>query len=197
MRITWWNRSGAVTRFWWLSLAVAAAAIFSWRRVLAASAGRRWWDGLKLRIPVFGPLFLKMLMSRFSRATGTLMASGVPILQILDLTAENIGNVVIARTIGQIKDSVNEGRGISEPMKESGMFPPVVIQMVAVGEETGKIDELLLHVADYYDSQVDYTLGNLVSLIEPMLIVTLAVMVLFMALGIFLPMWNLMSLFKR
>ena len=105
-------------------------------------------------------------------------------------------NVVISRTIETIRDNVNEGKGMSEPMKISGMFPPIVVQMVAAGEQTGKLDELLLHISDYYDSQVEHTVKNLTVLIEPMLILVLGCGVLFMALGIFLPMWNLMQLFR-
>lgn len=187
----------AIRKFWWLLIIISLAVIFSFHRLIHTKGGRFLWDGLKLRVPVFGPLLVKLVMSRFARTTSTLMHSGVPILQILELVSGGVGNVVIVRTIDNIKVSVNEGRGMLEPMKMSGVFPPVVIQMVAVGEETGKLDELLLHVSDYYDLQVDYTLNNLVALIEPLLIVVLGLVVLFMALGIFLPMWNLMSLFKR
>jgi MSHA biogenesis protein MshG len=125
------------------------------------------------------------------------MHSGVPLLSILDLSSTSSGNVIIAGVINDIKRSVNEGRGMLEPMKESALFPAIVVQMISVGEETGKLDELLMHVSDYYDAQVDYTINNLVSLIEPILIFVLGLAVLFMALGIFLPMWNLMNLFKR
>lgn len=187
----------AVTKFWWLSILAIAALSFAFNRFINTKPGRAWWDNLKLRVPVFGPLVLKLSMSRFSRITATLLASGVPILRIMDLAAAGSGNTIIARTIESIKASINEGKGIAEPMKISKMFPPTVVQMVSVGEATGKLDELLLHVADYYDSQIDYTINNMASLIEPILIVLLGSAVLFMALGIFLPMWNLMSLFRK
>jgi len=186
----------AVSNYWWLILIAIAGSIFGFNKFLKTEAGRLWWDGLKLRIPIFGPLFTKITMSRFARITGTLTKSGVPILQILELTSNGVGNTVIARTIDSIKAGVNEGKGMSEPMKISGMFPPVVIQMVSAGESTGKVDELLLHVSNYYDSETDYTIKNLTTLIEPILIFVLGCGVLFMALGIFLPMWNLMKLFK-
>jgi type II secretory pathway component PulF len=125
------------------------------------------------------------------------MHSGVPLLKILELASGGAGNVIIARAIDNIKANVLEGKGISEPMKLSNLFTPVVVQMVSVGEETGKLDELLIHVSNYYDSQVDYTINNLTSLIEPLLIFFLGSVVLFMALGIFLPMWNLMNVFKK
>lgn len=185
-----------MTRFWWLILLLAAALVFGFTRLIKTEPGRFWWDNLKLKVPIFGPLFTKITMSRFARITGTLSKSGVPILQILDLVSKGVGNVVIARTIDTIRGSVNEGKGMSEPMKISGMFPPAVIQMVSAGEKTGRIDELLLYVSDYYDSQADYTIKNLTSLIEPILIVVLGCGVLFIALAIFLPMWNLMRLIR-
>ncbi len=187
----------AITNFWWLLLVIVAVFVFLLNRLIHTKSGRFFWDNLKLKLPIFGPLMLKLIMSRFSRITGTLMHSGVPILQILKLASDGVGNVVISRTIDNIRMSVSEGKGMSGPIKTSGMFPPAVVQMIAVGEETGKVDELLLRVSDYYDSLIDYTLSNLVSLIEPALTFLLGCVVLFMALAIFLPMWNLMSLFRR
>ena len=186
-----------VTKFWWLLLAVVAIVIVLFRQFITTKPGRFWWNNVQLKVPVIGPLLLTLTMSRFCRITGMLMQSGVPILQILDLVAESVGNKVVAKVIQSIKNSVNEGKGISGPMKASNLFPPIVTQMVAVGEETGKVDELLLHVSDYYDVQADHTIKNLVSLIEPLLIFVLGLAVLFMALGIFLPMWNMMQLFKK
>lgn len=185
-----------ITNFWWLILMLVAGIAFAFNRFIKTEAGRFWWDGFKLKVPIFGPLFTKITMSRFARITGTLTKSGVPILHILELTSRGVGNAVIARAIENISASVNEGKGMSEPMKLSGMFPPAVVQMVSAGEATGKVDELLLHVSDYYDSQADYTISNLTASIEPILIFVLSCGVLFIALAIFLPMWNLMSLFK-
>ena len=186
-----------VNKFWWLIVIIAGTAMILFRQFITTKPGGFWWDHFKLKVPVLGPLMLQLIMSRFCRITGTLIKSGVPILQILDLVSDSVGNAVVAKVIQNIKKSVNEGKGISEPMKASRMFPPIVIQMVAVGEDTGKVDELLLHVSDYYDVQADHTIKNLVSLIEPLLIFVLGLAVLFMALGIFLPMWNMMQLFKK
>lgn len=186
-----------VTKFWWLSALIIGAFIFGFGKFIENKKGRLWWDSIKLKIPIFGPLVLKLIMSRFARITGTLLHSGIPILKVLDLASAGTGNTIISRAIDNIKMNVVEGKGLSEPMKLSGMFPSAVVQMVSVGEETGKLDELLLHVSNYYDSQVDYTINNLISLIEPILISFLGCVVLFMALGIFLPMWNLMGLFKK
>ena len=186
----------AVVNYWWLLLILIFGSIYGFVSFINTKKGRVWWDNLKLKTPIIGPIVLKLTMSRFARITGTLLRSGVPVLDIMDLASKGTGNVIISRIIENIGASVKEGKGMAEPMKLSGAFPPVVVQMVAVGEETGKLDELLLYVADYYNSQVDFTIKNLTSLIEPILIFILGLGVLFMALGIFLPMWNLMSLFK-
>ena len=171
--------------------------IFIFNKLITIKQVRFWWDASKLKIPVFGKLVLKLNMSRFTRITGMLMHSGIPVLQVLELASSGVGNAAIARTVEQIKSAISEGKGMTEPMKISGMFPSVVVNMVAVGEETGKLDELLLHVSNYYDLEVDYTINNLTALIEPLLILSLGCVVLFMALGIFMPMWSLMSLFRK
>ncbi len=186
-----------VTKLWWLLIIIGAIIYFLFKRYINTKIGRLSWDSFKLKVPIFGPLLLKLSISRFTRITGTLMRSGIPILKILDISSGSTGNLVVSKAIINIRDNVAEGKGISEPMKISGLFPPIVTQMVAVGEETGKLDDLLIHVSNYYDEQVDYTISNLTSLIEPILIFVLGLGVLFMALGIFLPMWNLMSIFKK
>jgi len=124
------------------------------------------------------------------------MKSGVPILEVFDLVSRTSGNIIITRAIENIRASVNQGKGMFEPMKVSELFPPIVVQMVAIGEQAGKVDELLLSVADYYDRESGYMIKNLTTYIEPILIFVLAAMVLLLALGIFMPMWNLISLFK-
>ncbi|MFA4992485.1 MAG: type II secretion system F family protein [Candidatus Omnitrophota bacterium] len=187
----------AVTKLWWALIGIGIAARLLFKQYVNTKIGRFSWDSLKIKVPVFGPLILKLSISRFTRITGTLMRSGIPILKILDIASGSTGNEVVSKAITNIRNNVMEGKGIAEPMKVSGLFPPIVTQMVSVGEETGKLDDLLIHVSDYYDEQVDYTINNLTSLIEPILIFVLGLGVLFMALGIFLPMWNLMSIFKK
>ena len=185
-----------ITTYWWLALILIGVAFFGTLKFVSTPFGRMTADKVILRVPVFGPLLLKISLSRFCRITSTLLTSGVPILQILDLVKDVVGNVYISSAVVNIRQSVNDGKGMLAPMRASGLFPPVVTQMVAVGEETGKLDELLTHVSDYYDSQIDYTINNLVSLIEPILILFLGGTVLFIALGIFMPMWGLMKVFK-
>ncbi len=183
--------------YWYLVVIGLGGLIVAFRYLINNKEGRELWDSIKLRVPVFGPLNLKISMSRFSRMTATLSASGIPILSTLGIAKEAIGNRIVSNSIENIIEGVNEGKGMVEPMKASGLFPTIVMQMVKIGEETGKIDSLLLRVSDYYDSQVDYTVRNLTVLIEPMLIFAMGIMVLILALAIFLPMWTLISLFRH
>jgi MSHA biogenesis protein MshG len=186
----------AIRKYWYIFLIVLGLMVFGFWRFINSRGGRPIWDNFKLKVPVFGPLLTMLALSRFARITALLMKSGVPILEIMDLVGKASGNVIIGRAIMNIKESIKQGKGISEPMKVSGLFPPVVTQMVAVGEQTGKVDELLLSVADYYDRESGYMIKNLTTYIEPILIFVLALMVLVMALGIFMPMWNLIKVFK-
>ncbi len=185
-----------IKEFWYLFILVLGGLIIAFRYFIKSKTGRTLWDNFKLSVPVFGPLVSMLVMSRFARVTAILMKSGVPILKVLDLVAISSGNSIIVRAIQNIRESVSQGKGISEPMKISNLFPPVVTQMVAIGEQSGKTDELLLSAADYYDREAAYMINNLTTYIEPILIFILAVMVLIMALGIFMPMWNLIRVFK-
>jgi type II secretory pathway component PulF len=186
-----------IKRYWYLLLMLIGLIYFLIWRYLSTKSGRYRWDTLKLKLPLFGPLFNMFAMSRFARTMSLLLRSGLPILQVLDMTSKTVGNTVISQTINKIALSAREGKGVSEPMRLSGIFPPIVVQMVAVGEDTGKVDELLMKVSEYYDQQTDYAMKNLSTLIEPIFILILGVMVLIMALAIFLPMWNLIGLFKH
>ena len=189
--------SVAFSKYWYLLLLFLGACIAGFRLWLRTKNGRYIWDMVKLKVPVFGQLVILLAMSRFTRITAILIRSGLPILQVLEMVSRTVGNAVLSRTISNISDSVREGRGLTEPIRLSGIFPPMVIQMVAVGEETGKIDELLLKVSDYYDEQSDYMIKNMTTMIEPIFVVGLGGMILLMALAIFLPMWNMISLFKQ
>ncbi|MDD5005473.1 MAG: type II secretion system F family protein [Candidatus Omnitrophica bacterium] len=186
----------AISKFWYLFILVVVFTIFAFLRFINSKAGRPIWDNFKLKIFIFGPLVSMLVMSRFARITAILLRSGLPILEILELVKNTSGNIIIARAIDNIRESVNQGRGMSEPMKVSSLFPPIVVQMVSIGEQTGKVDELLLSVADYYDRESGYMIKNLTTYIEPLLIFVLAVMVLIMALAIFMPMWNLIRVFR-
>jgi len=187
----------AVRNYWYLFLVGLILAAFLFRSYINTRQGRLRWDGLKLNFPVFGPVILKISMSRFARVTASLIKSGIPLLQVLEMSSKTTGNVVVSRAIDNIKKAVNDGKPMHEPMKIDKIFPPIVTQMVSVGESAGKLDQLLMRVSDYYDKQVEYTLKNLTTAIEPILIFLLGGMVLTMALAIFMPLWDIIQVFKK
>lgn len=182
--------------YWWAIVLAVVLGIVGFRTLLKTEEGRYKWDTLKLKIYIFGSLFLKISMSRFSRLLAMMVQSGVPIVQSLRSVAGTMDNVVLARTVKLIENAIVEGKSLAEPMEVSHYFPDMVVNMVAVGEQTGQLDELLLKVAEYYDREVDYNVKNLSAMLEPLLLLILGIAVLFFALAIFLPMWNLMSLFR-
>lgn len=150
--------------------------------------GRYLLDNLKLHAPIVGGLLRKVSIARFTRTLGTLIASGVPILQALNIVRETAGNAVVAKAVGRIHDSVKEGERIVEPMEASGIFPPMVVSMVDVGEETGALPDMLMKIADVYEDEVDNAVGALTSLLEPVMIVFLAVVVGTIVIALFLPL---------
>jgi len=191
------NINYVMTHYWYLIVLGVFGVVAGTAWYLRTPSGRWQWDKLKLKLPIFGVLFQKVALSRFARIFGAMQKSGLSMMLTLEIVGETVGNVVIARAVEDMRDSLRQGKGLREPMETSGMFPPLVLQMVSVGEETGNIDTMLNKVSDYYDSDVEYTLRNLSSMIEPVLVVFIGGMVLFLALGIFLPMWNMLSLFKK
>ena len=186
-----------IQHYWYLILLGIPLAIWLVIRYVNTPKGRWQWDRVKLKLPVFGMLFQKVALSRFARVFGAMQKSGISMMLTLDIAGETVGNVVIARVVEEMRDNLREGKGLLGPMEASGLFPPLVIQMVSVGEETGKLDTMLNKVSDYYDMDVEYTLRNLSTMIEPVLLLFVGGMVLFLALGIFLPMWNMMNLVKH
>ena len=185
-----------IRNYWYLALLVIGSAVFAFKRFIGTIHGRAAWDNFRLKVPVFGPLLFKIAMSRFAKMTSMMLTSGIPIVQTLDMVSRTVGNVTLSRAIESIKESATQGSNLNEPMKASKMFSPIVVRMVAVGEETGKIDDLLLSVSEYYEEQIKYTVKNMTTMIEPIFIFILGIMVLIMALGIFLPMWNLLRVFR-
>ncbi len=183
--------------FWWAIILAVLLSIIGTRHILSTKEGRRRWDMFRLRVTVFGPLMLKISMSRFCRILAMMIRSGVPIVQALQNVGATMDNVVLESTIKLIEEAIIEGKSLADPMAVSRYFPDMVVQMVAVGEQTGQLDELLEKSADYYDREVDYTIQHLSALLEPLLLLGLAIIVLFFALAIFLPMWDVMSLFRH
>ena len=155
--------------------------------------GRRAFDKFKLKVPAVGPVISKLAIARFTRTLGTLVSSGVPILQALQIVKETAGNVIIANAIAEVHESVKQGETITAPLEGSGVFPPMVISMVDVGEQTGALPEMLLKIADNYDEEVDNAVAAMTSLLEPVMIVTLAVVVGSIVIAMFLPLIRLIE----
>lgn len=153
--------------------------------------GRRIYDTNILRMPAFGIMMRKVAVAKFTRTLGTLIASGVPILQALEVTAQTAGNVVIADAVDKTRISIREGESIADPLKNSGVFPPMVVQMIAVGEETGELDKMLSKIADFYDQEVDTAVKGLTSVIEPIVIVFMGIIIGGIVLAVFMPMLKL------
>jgi MSHA biogenesis protein MshG len=177
---------------WWPLLLVAlAGAVLGVRAWIATPAGRYTWDMRKLRLPLAGKIIVKGTMARFARSFALAQRSGVPIVQALTLVSQTVDNAYLAARIEQMRDGVERGESILRTSVTAGIFTPVVLQMIAVGEESGTLDELMDEIAQMYEREVDYELKTLSSQIEPILITFLGVMVLVLALGIFLPIWDL------
>ena len=186
-----------MSHYWYLVILIVVGSTIGLRYYIRTKKGRYVYDGLALKMPVFGDLILKISLSRFVRTAGLMLKSGVPILKVLDQTANVAGNVIITDAILKIKEDVNVGKSMASSMKQDKLFPPVVVQMVSLGEESGKLDELFVRVSNFFDAQIDMTIGNLTSLLEPILILCLGLGVLTMALSVFLPMWNMVYIIKK
>jgi len=162
-------------------------------RYIQTPVGKKQYDLLKLNLPVFGLLNKKVAISRFCRTLGTLLSSGVPIMQALEIVGKASGNEIIAMTVSKVRESIREGESIASPLGASGMFPPMVTQMVAVGEETGNLDAMLSKISDFYDTEVEYLLASLTSMLEPIMIVGMGGIVGFIVISVFLPLYQLIG----
>jgi type IV pilus assembly protein PilC len=178
---------------WYVILGGVIIFVVAYTLAARTEKGLAVIDAIKLRLPLFGDLIKKSAISRFSRTLGTLVTSGVPILQALNITRDTAGNVVLSNAIQRVHDSVKEGESIVSPLEKSGIFPPMVVSMIDVGEETGQLPEMLLKVADVYDDEVDNTVAGLTSLLEPIMIVFLAVVVGTIVIALFLPLISIIS----
>jgi type IV pilus assembly protein PilC len=178
---------------WYIVVTLIVGSVVGYKVFSSTPTGAVILDRLALRLPIFGDLLSKTAISRFSRTLGTLISSGVPILQALNITRETAGNHVVASAIGKIHDSVKEGESVVGPMESSGVFPPMVTSMVQVGEETGQLPDMLVKVADVYEGEVDNVVASLTSILEPIMIVMLAVVVGTIVIALFLPMVKLIT----
>lgn len=182
---------------WWHVLLVGLIASFVlFGHYSKTDQGALWWDEKKLRIPLIGSIFERIALSRFSRSFAMMMAAGVPILQCLSIVADSVGNRYIGSAVNNMMSGVERGDRLTNTASATGLFTPLVLQMMSVGEETGAIDKLLDDVADFYEEEVDYELKQLADAIEPILLVFLGALVLVLALGVFLPIWELSSAVK-
>jgi type IV pilus assembly protein PilC len=175
------------------TLAGVSAFVILLNVFIRTKFGRHVWDKFKLKMPVIGPVVTKVAISRFTRTLGTLVSSGVPILQALTIVKETAGNVIISNAVTSVHESVKEGETITAPLEASSIFPPMVISMVDVGEQTGALPEMLLKIADNYDDEVDNAVAAMTSLLEPIMIVFLAVIVGSIVIAMFLPLIDLMN----
>jgi type IV pilus assembly protein PilC len=178
---------------WYLVVGTIVLCVVGYKALSSTPAGIVFLDRIALKIPVFGDLTSKTAISRFARTLGTLISSGVPILQALNITRDTAGNTVVANAINRIHDSVKEGESVVGPMESSGVFPPMVTSMVQVGEETGQLPDMLVKVADVYEGEVDNVVTSLTSILEPIMIVMLAVIVGTIVIALFMPMVGLIT----
>jgi len=178
---------------WYIFLAGIAGIYILFRIIKSTEQGKMALDTAKLNLPVFGILVRKSAVARFSRTLGTLVTSGVPILQALNIVRETSGNEVISKAVGNVHDSIREGESIAGPLRETKVFLPMVVSMIEVGEETGKLPEMLMKIADVYDNDVDNAVAGITSIIEPILIVCLAFIVGTIVIALFLPLISLIQ----
>jgi type IV pilus assembly protein PilC len=179
--------------YWYVMISVVVTSFCMYKRYAATSDGRFNIDKMLLRVPVLGDVIRKAAVSRFTRTLGTLVSSGVSILDGLEITARTAGNRVVQDAIMESRASIAGGDTIAQPLKKSGVFPPMVISMISVGEQTGGLDEMLSKIADFYDDEVDGAVGNLLSLLEPMMIVFLGVVVGGMVVSMYLPIFDMIN----
>jgi type IV pilus assembly protein PilC len=188
--------SSALASFWWLAGLTVAGAVVGFRRWKRTERGQVAWGAFTLRVPIFGGLVRKVAISRFARTLSVLSRSGVPMLAALDIVADTAGNAQVRAGVLDIRASVKRGDSLAAPLTAHPVFPPMVTQMMVVGEETGAMDEMLRKVSDFYDQEVETTVGALTSLIEPLLIIVMGVTVGAILIALYLPMFNIASLIQ-
>ncbi|PYX79192.1 MAG: pilus assembly protein PilC, partial [Acidobacteria bacterium] len=185
--------SNLVGRFGWLIFPIALGTYFGLKYTRAHPGGRLFLDGLLLKLPVLGQILRKIAVARFTRTLGTLITSGVPILEGLSITARTSGNAVLETSLMKVRKAVEEGRTIVDPLKESGVFPNMVVQMIGVGEATGAMDAMLQKIADFYEDEVDAAIKDMLTLIEPMLITFLGVVVGGIVISLYMPLFAMIA----
>jgi type IV pilus assembly protein PilC len=165
--------------------------VLAWRAWVSSDKGRAHWDAFVLKVPVIGPLVRKIAVARFTRTLGTMISSGVPILDALEIVAKSAGNKVVERAVLTVRARIAEGKNIAGPLAETKVFPPMVVQMIGVGEATGAMDTMLAKIADFYDDEVDVAVAALTSMIEPLMMVFLGGVVGGFLIAMYLPIFNI------
>ena len=188
--------SKAFQTYWWMFLLATVGGRFAFRRYKKTERGREVMDALKLRVPIFGKLFHKTALARFSSTLAMLLRSGVPILQALDIVMDTVNNKVISKAVQEVQSAVREGESMARPLTKHAVFPPMVVQMIAVGEETGQVDTMLEKVAGFYNQEVEATVEALTSLIEPLLIATIGGCVGAAVVALYMPMFQIIQLIQ-
>jgi type IV pilus assembly protein PilC len=188
------NISDLVKSYLIFFIIAAGAAIWGWLYFIKTKSGREFWDGRRIKLPIFGSIAHKICLARFTRTLASLIRSGVPILEVLQIVSQTVGNVVMEKAIKTAATDIERGEGISAALGKNPIFPSMVIRMLSAGEQTGKIDEMLERVSNFLDEEIDTTLSGLMSLIEPMLIVFLGVVIGGMVICMFLPIFNLANI---
>lgn len=186
--------SGGLINYWWAILLFLAALFFAVRRYLVTESGRQAWDKARFRLPLFGRLFKEAAVSRFARTLGTLLQSGVPLLNALQIVKGTLASESIAEMIQSVREEVRKGRGISEPLKRSNIFPPMAVHMVKVGEETGRLDEMLTKIAERFDIEVRTSVKRMLSLLEPAMILFMGLIVGFIVIAMLLAIFSINEL---
>lgn len=182
-----------VGRYWWLIALVVTAGIFAIRQYHRTPQGKLVLDGIMLKSPILGLVIRKIAVARFCRTLGTLLSAGVPVLESLEITARTSGNAVIERAIIEVRKQVEEGKSLAEPLKTTNQFPPMVVQMISVGEATGAMDTMLSKIAEFYEEEVDTAVAGMMKLIEPVIILFLGVVIGGIVIAMYLPMFDLIS----
>jgi MSHA biogenesis protein MshG len=183
--------SAWMIKWWWLLIAAGVGVALVVRNYLRTTQGRYQWDSAKLKLPIVGEIILKATLARFARSFALSSQSGVPLVQALTVVAQTVDNAFIGARIEQMRDGIERGDSISRCAAATGVFTPVVLQMINVGEETGELDNLLFEIAGMYERETDYNIKGLSAAIEPILLAIIGILVLLLALGVFLPLWNL------
>ncbi len=185
--------SDVIKYYWWMVIIAVVVIVFAYRLFVSTRFGRRVADRVKLKVPIFGKLHHKICMERFSRTMGTLLSSGVPILQAMETVAGTVGNTIMADAVLEARARIREGDRIGDPLEASRLFPPMVVHMIGVGEESGSLDFMLQKIADFYENEVEATIASLTAALEPIMIVGLGFIVGFIVISMFLPLIRVIS----